>query len=232
MSRSETAISQTIKHQVKAVYFDLDGTLLDTAPDMALALNIQLEKHRKAALPYPTIRPWVSHGAAALIKLGFGIRPEHSDFDSYRLEYLEIYQANLSVNTQLFSGMEKLLKALETRQIRWGVVTNKPEFLTIPLLKDLNLYHRSSSVISGDTIKPSKPSPTPLFLACSQDKVTPNQAIYVGDAIRDIHAAKSAGMLAIAAKYGYINPEDNFSAWPFDLAIASPEELFAHLNLS
>lgn len=213
------------KHQIKAVFFDLDGTLIDTAPDMALALNLQLKVHNKKPLAFSEIRPWVSHGAAAMLKIGFQITPGDADFESFRNEYLQIYSENLAVDSKLFPDLDKLLTSLDARNIHWGVVTNKPEFLAIPLMAELGLKDRAASIVCGDTIKPSKPSPTPLFLACKEVKVTANQCVYVGDAIRDIQAAKSAGMYAIAAKYGYITEEDNFDSWNPDQTVTSSEEL-------
>ncbi len=213
------------KHQIKAVFFDLDGTLIDTAPDMALALNIQLEAHDLAPLPFDVIRPWVSHGAAALLKLGFQMTPKDSRFEKYRQEYLSIYANNLAVNSSLFPKLDILLTYFDNNGIKWGIVTNKPEFLAMPLLESLGLKDRAASIVCGDTIKPTKPSPTPMFLACHQANVVANQCIYVGDAIRDIQAAKSSGQYAIAAQYGYITEEDEFYNWKPDFVVASSNEL-------
>lgn len=126
-------------NNLRAVFFDLDGTLLDTAPDMALALNIQREVHGKEPLPFSEIRPYVSHGAAAMLRVGFGLEPGHKNFDEFRKQYLNIYADNIAVHTELFSGLEELLNTLTESDIAWGIATNKPEFLTIPLLEALNL---------------------------------------------------------------------------------------------
>ncbi|NVJ65964.1 MAG: HAD-IA family hydrolase [Gammaproteobacteria bacterium] len=214
------------KHQVKAVFFDLDGTLVDTAPDMALALNLQLKAHDKAPLAFEQIRPWVSHGAAALLKLGFQITPNDSAFAAYRDEYLKIYSENLAVESKLFSYLKELLEHFEKNQILWGVVTNKPEFLALPLLDALGIRDSAAAIVCGDTIKPTKPSPIPLFLACKQADLNPNQCIYVGDAKRDIQAAKSAGQYAIAAEYGYIAAEDDFENWNADQVVKTSQDLY------
>ncbi len=213
------------KHQVKGVFFDLDGTLVDTAPDMALALNLQLERHNKNPLDYSVIRPWVSHGAAALIKLGFGVTPEHQEFEEYRLEYLNVYSDNLAIKSQLFPHLNDLLNQFDANGIKWGVVTNKPEFLALPLLEQLGLLKRAAAVVCGDTVKPSKPSPTPLFLACKLAKLNSNECIYVGDAQRDIQAANSAGQYSVAVKYGYITDDDKVADWNADLVLNSSKEL-------
>ena len=212
-------------HNLKAVFFDLDGTLLDTAPDMAEALNIQLEAHKKKPLPHSDIRPYVSHGAAALIKLGFDVTPEQAEFEALRRQYLNIYSENLAHHTRPFDGISELLEALERNKIKWGVVTNKPAFLTEPLLKQLDLYDRCSSVISVGTVTPSKPSPLPLFVACKDSQVIATQSIYVGDAKRDIAAGKAAGMKTILAHYGYIQPEDDINQWGADWVVNHASEL-------
>lgn len=218
------------KHQVKGVFFDLDGTLVDTAPDMALALNLQLEAHNKNALSYDIIRPWVSHGAAALIKLGFNITPEDSEFDDYRKEYLNIYSNNLAIKSALFPHLNKMLDYFDVNNIKWGIVTNKPEFLATPLLKSLGLYDRAVSVVCGDTVTPNKPNPKPLFLACKLANLMPAECIYVGDAKRDIQAANAAGQFSIAVKYGYLTEEDFIDEWRADKIINSSEELLRYFT--
>ncbi len=214
------------KHQIKGVFFDLDGTLVDTAPDMALALNLQLEAHGKSTLDYEVIRPWVSHGAAALIKLAFNIAPTDKDFEGYRQEYLDIYSNNLCIKSRLFPYIDKLLGYFESNSIKWGVVTNKPEFLALPLLTSLGLKDRAASIVCGDTIKPSKPSPVPLFLACNQAQLPSNQCIYIGDAERDIQAAKAASQFSIAANYGYLTEKDNIREWGAEFIVNNSKDLY------
>ena len=151
---------------VELVLFDLDGTFADTAPDMAYALNRTLERNGRPPLPLATIRPHVSHGGIALIRLGFGIEPDHPEFTALRQQFLDIYRDNLTRGTKLFAGMEALLTQLEQRNIGWGIVTNKPGWLTEPLLQQLALDSRAACVVSGDTTANSKPHPEPIMYAC------------------------------------------------------------------
>jgi phosphoglycolate phosphatase len=214
-----------MKPTIKGVLFDLDGTLLDTAPDMALALNIQRELHEMPPLAYSEIRPYVSHGAIAMLKLGFDINTQDTNFNAMREQYLHIYGENIAIKTRLFEGLSEFLVELEKRNIQWGVVTNKPEFLTKPLLNDLKLDQRACSIISGDTIKQKKPNPAPLFMACKEANLIPSQCLYVGDAERDIAAGRAAGMKTILANWGYITPEDNISQWQADAIIDKSQQL-------
>lgn len=215
--------------QPRAVFFDLDGTLLDTAPDMALALNIQREVHGKEPLPFSEVRPYVSHGAAAMLKIGFGLEPHHKEFDEFRKQYLNIYAENIAVHTELFIGLQELLEDLDKANIAWGIATNKPEFLTIPLLEALKLRSSCSALVCGDTVKPTKPHPNPLFSAAQQAGVKPVQSVYVGDAWRDIAAGRAAGMKTVIAEYGYIQPEDNFLEWLADASVKESTDLKALL---
>lgn len=212
-------------NNLRAVFFDLDGTLLDTAPDMALALNIQREVHGKEPLPFSEIRPYVSHGAAAMLRVGFGLEPGHKDFDEFRKQYLNIYADNIAVHTELFTGLEELLNALTKSDIAWGIATNKPEFLTIPLLEALNLRESCRGLVCGDTVKPTKPHPKPLFFVAQQAGVKPVQSVYVGDAWRDIAAGRAAGMKTVVAEYGYIQPEDKILEWKADAVAKESTDL-------
>ena len=209
----------------KAVLFDLDGTLADTAPDLAHTLNTLLEENNQQALPFTTIRPYVSHGAMALLKLGFPELDEQNLQKRFRERFLAIYLENLTQHTLLFEGMPELLDQLEANQITWGVVTNKPAFLTDPLMEELNLHRRAKTIISGDTTKNKKPHPEPIYLACKQAQVEPQQAIYVGDAERDIQAGNSAGLLTLAALFGYLNENDQPELWNADGLIEHPSEI-------
>lgn len=211
--------------QPRAVFFDLDGTLLDTAPDMALALNIQREVHGKKPLPFSEVRPYVSHGAAAMLRIGFGLEPHHKEFEEFRIQYLNIYADNIAVHTQLFTGLQDLLDTLSNNNIAWGIATNKPEFLTVPLLEALKLRDSCSALVCGDTVKPTKPHPNPLFSAAQQAGVKPVQAVYVGDAWRDIAAGRAAGMKTVVAEYGYIQPEDLIHEWRADAIVKESTDL-------
>ncbi len=201
------------RQPVRAVLFDLDGTLLDTAPDLAWALNRTLEWAGRAPLPFATIRPWVSHGARSLITHGFGIDDAHPDFPRYRGHLLDAYQAHLAVETRLFPGMEALLTALEAADIAWGVVTNKPAYLTDPLMGALGLDRRAACVVSGDTTPHSKPHPEPLLHACRLTGRSCSASLYVGDAARDIEAGLAAGMRTLVALFGYLGTGDDPGAW-------------------
>lgn len=207
------------------VLFDLDGTLADTAPDLAYALNAVLEEQGRPALPYAQIRPVVSHGGAALIRLGFGLRPEDEGFASLRERLLEIYRANLARETRLFPGMEELLMTLEGRGLKWGVITNKPAWLTDPLLLALGLAERACCIVSGDTTKQRKPHPEPMLHACGVSGSLPEQCVYVGDAQRDVDAGRRAGMKTLVALFGYLDAADRPAEWGADGMVAHPAEI-------
>ena len=208
-----------------AVLFDLDGTLADTAPDLAYALNQTLQAHGRPALPFERIRPMVSHGGIALIRLGFGLEPEDPGFEDYRQHLLRVYQDNLCRETRLFDGMPEVLETLERRGIPWGVVTNKPAWLTDPLMSALGLTARTPAIVSGDTCAERKPHPQPLLHACRLLAADPSACWYVGDAGRDMQAARAAGCLAIGATFGYLCPEDPVDAWQADRLIDHPRAL-------
>jgi phosphoglycolate phosphatase len=196
-----------------AVLFDLDGTLLDTAPDMGGALNALRSEAGLPPLPAASIRPWVSHGAAALVRLGFGdCAPAR--FEELRLRFLQLYATRLARETALFEGGAALLEALESAGVPWGIVTNKPGWLTDPLLAALGLDRRASVVVSGDTLPEKKPHPAPLLHAAARIGRAPGRCVYVGDAERDMLAAQAAGMPAVLAAFGYIEPTARWLEWP------------------
>jgi phosphoglycolate phosphatase len=207
-----------------ALLLDLDGTLLDTAPDMGGALNLLRVEAGREPLPLAGIRPFVSHGAMRLVSLGF---PEASgaEFERLRLRFLELYSQNLALRTALFPGIEPVLDELERLGLPWGVVTNKPGWLTDPLLAALGLDHRASCVVSGDTVAERKPHPLPLLHAAGLVGVAPAHCVYVGDAERDIQAGRAAGMTTVVAAYGYISAEDDPAGWQPTGIIAEPGEL-------
>ncbi len=215
---------------VQGVLFDLDGTLADTAPDLAWALNETLRLNSREALPFETIRPAVSHGGVALIRLGFGIEPEDPDFEPLRQTFLRLYQDNICRETRLFPGMAEVLDALERRAIPWGVVTNKPGWLTDPLLAAMRLDGRAASIVSSDTTAERKPHPLPMLTACRQLGSRPDETLYLGDAERDIEAAHNAGMPALVALFGYIGEEDKPGDWGAEGMIAAPGDLLTWLN--
>lgn len=212
------------------ILFDLDGTLLDTAPDMARALNRLRAEQGLTPLTLDRIRPVVSHGAIAMISIGFGLQPEDPGFAKLRQRFLEIYRADLATETTLFTGMEALLSNLETTGIPWGVVTNKPAWLTEPLMNSLDLFSRAACVVSGDTTPKRKPDPEPLLHACRLLGIEPMRALYIGDAERDIEAGKRAGMRTIVARFGYLDAADKPETWGADALIDKPEDLLNWLN--
>ncbi len=208
-----------------AFLFDLDGTLVDTAPDMAGALNRLRTENDLPALPYAMIRPWVSHGAGALVRLGFGETLAAEQREVLRQRYLAIYAAHLCVESVLFPGMAEFLDTLRQQGRAWGVVTNKPAFLTEPLLAGLGL--RTPCIVSGDTLPVNKPDPAPVRHACALLGLSVKECVMVGDHKRDIDAARAAGSPSIAAAFGYIQGDDNPHDWGADAVVQHAEELHA-----
>jgi phosphoglycolate phosphatase len=202
-----------MNHPIQAVLFDLDGTLADTAHDLAAALNATLKHFDYPELAFEQIRPAVSHGGIALIQLGFQQTPETEGFEEKRRFLLDYYQNNICRHTRLFDGMDSVLSELESRQIPWGIVTNKPSWLTDPLISAMSLKQRSAVTISGDTLQHNKPHPLPLLTACERIGIKPENTLYVGDAERDIKAANNAGMKSLVALFGYIDAHDEPEHW-------------------
>lgn len=213
----------------RAVLFDLDGTLLDTAHDLAQALNELRREEALAPLPFERIRNFVSHGSSALVRIAFPEAGE-AQFLALRERLLEIYRAALAVHTVPFGGMLELLTRLEREGLSWGIVTNKPAFLTEPLLEQLALRRRAGVIVSGDTLPERKPHPAPLLHAARELGVSPASSVYVGDAERDMLAARAAGMRALVACFGYIGPEETPRAWPADAWVNSPLEIYRWLQ--
>jgi len=217
---------------LRTVLFDLDGTLLGTGPVVGGALDQVLVENQREALPFETIRPWVSHGGAALIGYGFQLEPEHPDFAPLRERLLEIYRANIADQTRLFPGMAEVLDELEARQLKWGVVTNKPGWLTEPLLEQLDLHARCACIVSGDTLEERKPHPAPLLHACTLTGSQADECLYVGDAQRDIEAGRNAQMKTLVALFGYIGEEDRPDEWQADGMLEQPADLLEWLVAS
>ena len=219
-----------MKHCIDTVLFDLDGTLLDTAPDLANALNAVLLSNDRDPLPFERIRPVVSHGGAALIRLGFDLEPEHPEFEPLRRQLLDYYLAHIADQTCLFPGMEEVLDSIETRGLRWGVVTNKPGWLTVPLLNALNLSKRAAGIVSGDTLNERKPHPAPLLHACDLIGSQARHCLYVGDARRDIEAGHQAGMRTLVALFGYLLDTDQPESWGASAMIEHPSQILDWLD--
>ena len=207
------------------VFFDLDGTLADTAPDLVAATNQLLSARNLPLKPYEQLRPCASAGARGLIGGAFGIDTKHPDFIPLRDEFFANYEKALFVHSKLFEGMEHLLNQLESAQLPWGIVTNKSERFTNPLVDLMGLSQRSISTVSGDTTPHSKPHPEPILHAARIANLDPNKSLYVGDDIRDIIAGKAAGMKTVAAAYGYCGCEEPPEAWGADFIIHTPQEL-------
>ena len=212
-------------NNIKHVLFDLDGTLVDTAPDLAFALNQALVRRGREPLPFEIIRPSVSLGGAALVKLGFRLDETDPEFTTVRNEFLAIYRDNLSTHSRLFPGMELVLDRLEQTGVSWGIVTNKPAWLTDPLMQALGLDARTPCIVSGDTLEYRKPHPAPLLHACQLLQCEPRETVYIGDDRRDVAAGTSAGMATLVASYGYINSTEAPGNWGADGCINSPEEI-------
>jgi len=210
--------------------FDLDGTLLDTAPDLAYALNSVLIAHQRAPLPLATIRPIASHGSKGLLKIGFNLDDQDPQFERLKQQLLAVYSDNIAKNTRLFIGITELITYLANNDIRWGIVTNKPGWLTEPLLEEVRFPHPPHCIVSGDTVARAKPYPDPLLHACRILGCPPTDCIYIGDAQRDIQAGKAAGMKTLIASYGYIAADDKPMEWLADGAVNSPLEIIDWLK--
>lgn len=208
----------------KLVLFDFDGTLADTAPDLAAAANRLRQRRNLADLPYEQLRPYASHGARGLIKAALGITTDAPEYDSIKQQFLADYANDMLNKTQLFDGINELLETLENNNLAWGIVTNKTEALAIPIIKYLGLEKRSQVNVGGDTTAFSKPHPEPLLFAARQLNVNPIDCIYIGDDERDIIAGKAAGMATAVAAYGYCHLDDP-KTWAADYMAYQPQEI-------
>jgi 2-phosphoglycolate phosphatase len=216
---------------IDAVFFDLDGTLADTCPDMARTVNVMRSRRGLAPVAEVEVRPHVSHGARGMILAAFQVSAEHPDFTAMRDEFLEIYAENLCVGTTLFPGMEALLDRLDRSGIAWGVVTNKFERFARPVVEAL-VGKRAAVVIGGDTCARAKPYPDSLLHAARTVGVAPENALYVGDDERDVQAARAAGMQVVVAGYGYLGDGAPPDAWKADAVVDSPAALEAWIRNS
>ena len=222
-------MSHTATSPFKAVLFDLDGTLADTAPDLGAALNKLLAEEGRPAQPYDAIRPLASHGVRGLLGLGFGLTPDDAAFADMRMRFLAHYEASPHQGTVLFEGIAELIEAITARGLLWGIVTNKPGKYTALLMPHLPLPIQPGVVVSGDTVGVAKPDPKPMLHAAAELGIDPADCLYVGDAERDIEAGRKVGMTTVLASYGYIAATDAPHEWGADLHINHPLDLLAHL---
>ena len=213
---------------IEAVLFDLDGTLIDTAPDMGGALNNLLIEENLPPIPLDIIRPYVSQGGLVLTRLGFSGQVDEAEIEPLRLRFLDHYRAIVADESVLFDNFEQVLNKLEDRNMPWGIVTNKPEWLTTPLLKQMSLDNRAAVVICGDSLKHRKPHPLPLIVAAETIGVARENCIYIGDDKRDIDAGKAANMKTLIAAWGYITAETNLDEWQAEGIVERPLDLLSH----
>jgi phosphoglycolate phosphatase len=215
----------TLSSPYAGIFFDLDGTLADTAPDLVAAMNKLLLARNLEPKPYALLRPHASAGARGLLEGAFGINPDHPDFIALRDEFYGNYENALLVESKLFDGIDHLLDQMDKARLPWGIITNKSERFTNPLTDLMGLRQRAVSTVSGDTTPYSKPHPEPILHAARSSNVDPTKSIYVGDDIRDVLAGKAAGMKTVAAAYGYCGCKEPPEAWGADYIVKHPTEL-------
>lgn len=215
-----------------AVFFDLDGTLADTAPDLAGTLNRLKAEQGLPPSPYEALRPRVSQGVRGMLGAGFGLTPEDEAYAPLAARFLALYSESLCIETRLFEGMDELLDKLDAWGITWGVVTNKAEHLARPIITTLGLAARCACIVGGNTTGRPKPHPDPLLHACALTGHAPQRSLYVGDDIRDIQAGRAAGMITVAAAYGYLGSAEPIQAWNADTIIEHPLDILALLERS
>ncbi len=212
---------------IAALLFDLDGTLADTAPDLADALNRLRQERGLDALPESSLRRWTSNGTRGMLHAGLDMPSDHPDYAGTARRYLELYATAPFVRTRLFPGLDLALDAIEAEGWRWGVVTNKPRALAAPVMDGLGLSRRMCCLVGGTCAPAAKPSPAPLLLACDQASLSPSACVYVGDDRRDIEAGRAAGMRTIAAAWGYLGDDDDVASWQADAIAEHPGQLMA-----
>ena len=215
---------------LQAVFFDLDGTLLDTAADLGAALNAVLLEEGRNTIALDKIRSVASNGAPGVLKLGFNITQEDDDFERLKARFLDCYLADIAAHTTFFPGIESLLERLADNGIQWGIATNKPQLYTEALLKHFSFSWAPSCVLSPDHVRVRKPDPEILHLACAQTNCHVSQAIYIGDHVRDIECGKNAGMRTIAALWGYLGENEDPEHWRADFNAGSPQQVWSILE--
>lgn len=215
---------------IRAVLFDLDGTLVDSAPDLGAAADKMRTDRGLTSLALETYRPMAGAGARGMLAIAFGMTPEHLEFQAMREEFFVNYERCMTERTHVFAGVPGLVDALMARGLLWGVVTNKSRRFTEPLIASMPLFLTAGVIVSGDTTAHAKPHPEPLFEAARRLSVDPSHCVYIGDDERDIQAGLAAGMVTVAASYGYLGQKTDVSAWNAHLRIDSPQELLQFFN--
>jgi 2-phosphoglycolate phosphatase len=217
---------------LRAVLFDLDGTLIDSAPDLAGAANELRAAHGLPALPYEHFRPMVGSGARGMVGVAFDVGPQHERFAELRDDFLHRYEQRMMLETRIFEAVVPVLDMLDARRHPWGIVTNKAARFTVPLVRSLGLHTRAATVIAGDTTPHSKPHPAPLLEAARQLGVDPGDCLYVGDDPRDVQAGLAAGMTTVVAAWGYLGAGEPLEAWGARHIIETPAELLNLLGMA
>ena len=217
---------------IRCVLFDLDGTLIDSAPDLAGAANAMRVARGLPELPYERLRPMVGAGARGMVGAAFGTAPGDAGFEALRDEFLQRYADGLLQRTAVFEAMVPVLQALECAALCWGIVTNKHERFTLPVVQGLGLQERAAALICGDTTAHAKPHPEPLLEAARRAGVAPQACVYVGDDLRDVQAGRAAGMATLAAAWGYLGEREPIHEWGADAVIENPPELLKWLGLA
>lgn len=230
--RSARHGARWVSRAVDAVLFDLDGTLVDSAPDLAGAANDLRAARGLQALPFSALRPLVGSGARGMVGAAFGIAPGHADFDALRDDYLARYERRLLQQTDVFAGTDAVLRAMEQAALPWGIVTNKATRFSKPLAEALPVLQRRAVLISGDSTAHTKPHPAPLLEAARQLGVPPQRCVYVGDDLRDVQAGRAAGMATLVAAWGYLGNGAPVDSWQADAVLQRPHELLIWLGMA
>ena len=221
-----------MQRSIRAILFDLDGTLIDSAPDLGAAADQMRIARGLPSLPMADYRPFAGSGARGMLRVAFGMQPEDAEFPAMREEFFQNYERRMTQDTTVFDGVADMLARIVAQQLQWGVVTNKSKRFTEPLSRQMALFASAGVVVSGDTTPHANPHPEPLFEAARRIGVDPQDCVYVGDDERDIIAGKAAGMRTVAAVYGYLGEKQSVAHWEADDVINSPHELLKRLNLA
>ncbi len=221
-----------MQRSIRAILFDLDGTLIDSAPDLGAAADQMRVARGLPSLPMADYRPFAGSGARGMLRVAFGMQPEDAEFPTMREEFFQNYERRMTQDTTVFDGVSDMLASIVARQLHWGVVTNKSKRFTEPLSRQMALFASAGALVSGDTTPHAKPHPEPLLEAARRIGVAPQDCVYVGDDERDIIAGKAAGMHTVAAVYGYLGEKQSVAHWEADDVINSPHELLKRLKLA